>query len=253
MIQLYSLKMDRELKEPERQQIMNIVTPERKAKALRFRRFEDQCRGLATGLLESYVCRKEFGITNLAGKIELGEQGKPYIIGQEETDYHYNISHSGGWIVCGASRMALGVDVEQEAKYREQVVKRFFPEQEKNDILGRAEAERPKVFAEYWTMKESVMKYTGLGFALPIRKFLTNRENGLVEFLWDSEKNEEWQKRLLEQGISIGTMPICQVLTLEPGYACSVCSGQREPVNQIPVTVEECLQELLKATHRQNG
>lgn len=253
MIQLYSLKMDRELKEPERQQIMNIVTSERKAKALRFRRFEDQCRGLATGLLESYVCRKEFNITNLAGNIGLGEQGKPYIIGQEETDYHYNISHSGVWIVCGASRTALGVDVEQEAKYREQVVSRFFPEQEKNDILGRAEAERPKVFAEYWTMKESVMKYTGLGFTLPIRKFLTNRENGQVEFLWDSEKNEVWQKKLLKQGISNEAMPICQVLTLEPGYACSVCSSQREPVNQIFITVEECLQEMLKATHRQNG
>ena len=97
------------------------------------------------------------------------------------------------------------------------------------------------------------MKYTGLGFTLPIRKFLTNRENGQVEFLWDSEKNEVWQKKLLKQGISNEAMPICQVLTLEPGYACSVCSGQRESVNQIFVTVEECLQELLKATHRQNG
>lgn len=248
MIQVYSLKMERELTDRERQQIMNIVTPERKAKALRFRRFEDQSRGLLTGLLESYVFWKVFGIPNPADRILTGEQGKPYISEENGRTCQYNLSHSGNWIVCGVSEEALGIDVEQEAKYQERIVKRFFLKQEQDDIFGKEEAERPKIFAEYWTMKESVMKYTGLGFSLPLSSFLTNRETGCVTFLWNQEKKTVWQEKLKRAGITENATLFCQRMEIESGYACSICSRQYEQIEQHPLSVEKCLLELRKVT-----
>ena len=77
MIQVYSLKMNRELSDAEREDALNILTPERKAKALRFRRFKDQNRSIAAGLLEGYAIRQTIGDSLADYTIEKGPEGKP--------------------------------------------------------------------------------------------------------------------------------------------------------------------------------
>lgn len=240
MIRIYSLKMERELNERERQQALDILTPERKAKALRFRRLEDQSKGMATGLLEEYALRKEFGIRKEDISIEYGPQGKPCLKGYEQA--HYNLSHAGEWIVCATGTVPLGIDVEQEKKYSERVVKRFFHEEEIADIMSCAEEERPKVFAKYWTMKESFMKLSGLGFSLSLSSFQTNCSTGEITVL--PLVSKENRLVLEAQGIGNKQKPVCQWIPLETGYQCCICLIDLQPIEQIMVTIEECLIQL---------
>ncbi|MCM1494651.1 MAG: 4'-phosphopantetheinyl transferase superfamily protein [Bacteroides sp.] len=240
MITIYSLKMNRELNERERQQALDILTPERKAKALRFRRSEDQSRGLATGVLELYALWKGFGIPWPDVRLEKGEQGKPFLPGY--VDAHYNLSHAGRWIICGTGNQTLGIDVEQSAKYSERIVRKFFHPEEVKDIFSYPPQERPDIFAEYWTMKESFMKLCGTGFHMPLSSFSTDRRNGRImilpamkEDLLSERKKEELQKE----------PPVCQWIELEAGYKCAVCTMEIQEMEQHRVRLEDCLAELL--------
>ncbi len=246
MIQVYSLKLVRELNEEERQQALDIITPERKAKALRFRRFEDQTRGIAAGLLEAYALWKSFGLSRDKQNIQKGEQGKPYL--PEQRNAYYNLSHAGKWLVCGTGDCPLGIDVEQAEKYQEKLVKRFFHQKETLDILKHTEAERPGIFAEYWTMKESFMKLCGTGFSMPLSSFLTNRENQTVSLLPTMEQGLKQQLR--RQGISEETKTCCKRVELEQGYCCMVCTKEPEEIKLEPLSMEQCLAELSGSDYR---
>lgn len=248
MIKIYSLKMERELNERERQQALDILTPERKAKALRFRRLEDQSRGLATGVLEIYALWKEFGIPWSELKILKGEQGKPYLM--EYPDAWYNLSHSGAWIVCGTGEQPIGIDVEQSEKYSERIVRRFFHPEETDDIFSRPEQERAEVFAEYWTMKESFMKFCGMGFSLPLSCFSAERDTGRLRLL--PTMKEDIKLQLQKQGIQEDNLPICQLVELETGYKCAVCTMDLQEIEMQSVTFHSCLEELVRSNHHQS-
>lgn len=237
MIQVYSLKLERELNERERQQALDILTPERKAKALRFRRLEDQSRGVAAGLLEAYSITAGLGLDRKGIHIGQGEQGKPYLL--SEPDRHYNISHAGKQIVCGIGAVPIGIDVEMTSKYNERIIQRFFHQEEIEDIFSFPEELRPDVFAQYWTMKESFMKLCGLGFSLPLSSFRTNRRNGEVEILPVISK--ENREKLLAQNITNEKKPVCQFIELETGYQCCICTREWEEVKLQRITIESCL------------
>ena len=243
MIRIYSLKMDRELNEGERQQALDILTPERKAKALRFRRFEDQSKGIGTGLLEAYALQQMGGDVHSC-QMKHGEQGKPYI--EEHPDVFYNLSHSGHWIVCAVGTQNLGIDIEQESKYKEGVVIRCFPEEEGKILMEEEPEKRPGVFAAYWTMKESFMKFSGLGFSLPLKAFLTDLQTGRITLTPRADIGI--RESLNRQGITEQKLPFCRRVPLEQGYACSLCIMGEEAWQLTTVTPAELISSL-----RQNG
>lgn len=249
MIQVYSLNINRELNEREREQALNILTPERKAKALRFRRFMDQNRSLAAGLLEHYaimsMLNSEHSETARAISrhkeqcvIEKGAEGKPYL--RDYPDIQYNLSHSGDWVVCGIGNQPLGIDVERLDKYTERVVTRFFQQDEIDDIFAEEDMElRKGAFADYWVMKESFMKLSGAGFSIPLKSFYSNRRTG--EIRMGQGIPADWKKVLTDMGISEQHPPVCQFLTLTPEYRCAVCTVGKVRVEQQTLTWEEVI------------
>jgi 4'-phosphopantetheinyl transferase len=79
---------------------------------------------------------------------------KPYINGL--ADFHFNISHSGEYIVCAISNKPVGVDIEKISKYNLKIAEKYFTkdEIEYND------------FFKIWVHKESFVKAVGKGLTL---------------------------------------------------------------------------------------
>lgn len=251
MIQVYSLKTNVDGHDWSPEELLNILTPKRKAKALRFRHSGDQWRGIMAGLLEEYTLQQCFGIPWPEQRIQTGINGKPYI--ENRPELHYNLSHSGDWIVCAAGSVPVGIDVESSDKYSERVVKRFFHEDEIADIMEHAKEQRPDIFAEYWTMKESFMKLSGLGFELQLKQFVTDRKNGKAQLL-DTAMNElSDETRAVLDTLPVTQQAVCQFLPLDTGYRMSVCTQQKELLQYEQVPLEHCIEVLLKSSHRQNG
>ena len=60
---------------------------------------------LAAGLMD------RFGVTLRKEDLAVAEKGKPYLKGRE--DLHFNISHSGNFVLCALGECPLGVDIER--------------------------------------------------------------------------------------------------------------------------------------------
>lgn len=236
MIQVYSLKTNADSNIWSSEELLNILTPKRKAKALRFRHSGDQWRGIMTGMLEEFVLQQCFGIPWREQRVEEGINGKPHI--EHRPELHYNLSHSGSWVVCAAGDVSVGIDVEQADKYSERIVRRFFHECEIWDIMRQEESVRPEIFADYWTMKESFMKLSGLGFELQLKQFITNRETQEVHLVNPIPEALQ-HATVIEHGV-------CRFVQLETGYSLSVCTQQPEKIQYHPITLAECVEELSK-------
>ena len=97
-----------------------------------------------------------------------GKYGKAYISNIE--DIYFNLSHSDKIVLCAISDMEVGADVEYNdpAIYLD-IAKHYFYNSEYENIMN---ADNPSdEFFKYWVLKESYMKYTGLGMNLNLDSF----------------------------------------------------------------------------------
>lgn len=95
-----------------------------------------------------------------------GAHGKPFLA--EPGAPHFNLSHSGGYALLGVCAEAeLGVDVEDRARLDEDVIAAVLTARERAALAAAPEAARGDMFLRFWTLKEALMKATGLGFSLP--------------------------------------------------------------------------------------
>ena len=165
--------------------------PARMEKAGRFRFERDRLLCIGAGLL----LRRVIGIRD-ESELRTGAYGKLSAPGYPA----FNLSHSGDWCVLVTDDDDIGVDLEKMDEKNLSVAPAVYTPGELA-WMGEQPLER---FHTLWTLKESLMKATGLGFqlrpdsfdALP---FLQNKSVFLQERAWYAA----------ESGI--------------PGYRFSVC------------------------------
>ena len=90
--------------------------------------------------------------------VDCNANGKPFII---ESEISFNISHSEKFILCVAGDEKLGCDIEVIRDYNPKVAKRFFTDAEYK--LLEASRDKSYDFTRMWTLKESVLKFSGDG------------------------------------------------------------------------------------------
>ena len=143
----------------------SLVSPARQKK-IDFYRFEKD-KKLSGG---AYLLLKKLlsceNITNPIFKTE--KYGKAYISNHE--NIYFNLSHSGKMVLCAISDKEVGVDIEYiDPKIDLNIAKNYFYNEEYKNIMKSEN--RPDEFFKYWVLKESYMKYTGLGMNLPLDSF----------------------------------------------------------------------------------
>lgn len=108
-----------------------------------------------------YLAEKEFGQKALL--FSSTANGKPFI--ESLPDFCFNISHSKDFIAIAIDRKAVGIDVETLRDYKPLVAKRFFHENEYCFLEYLSHEKQDVFFTQIWTLKESYVKFTGLGIA----------------------------------------------------------------------------------------
>lgn len=139
------------------------ASPERRARANRFRCREDALRCVAAGALLRHVLSEDF-------RIETGPGGKPFL--PDQPDMHFNLSHSGNWVVIAWGSSEVGVDVESLRRLPriDALIRRYCSKEEMAYILEDSN-HREQRFFEVWTGKESILKYLGTGIQTDLRAF----------------------------------------------------------------------------------
>lgn len=131
----------------------------------------------AVGYMLMTKMLQDKGITDFT--LEKGENGKPILT---DTPYYFNISHSGNVVICVLSDSEVGVDIEEVkcTKNIENIAKRYFTEDEYNEVLGALDEEKHQLFTRIWTEKESYTKYLGLGISKKFSEFYKDKLSGCV-------------------------------------------------------------------------
>lgn len=148
----------------------NLPWEERKIKADKYRFKEDRYRCIGAGAL-LYKMLQDTGIGDYT--MAKGKDDKPYLINSE--DVHFNISHSNDYAICALDCMPVGIDIEQRKDANIKVAKRFFTKKEYEWIIDNDSDIR---FNRIWTLKESYVKYKGVGIKLPFNEFEVMPEFG---------------------------------------------------------------------------
>ena len=115
------------------------------------------------------LLKKLLSCENIANPIFKTEKyGKAYISNHE--NIHFNLSHSGKIVLCAISDREVGVDVEYiDHEIDLNIAKHYFYNEEYTSIM---KSDNPsEEFFKYWVLKESYMKYTGLGMNLKLDSF----------------------------------------------------------------------------------
>ncbi len=131
----------------------------RQQKMLRYLKPNDRLRSLVGGLLLQYA----LGDVALAKPL-LSPLGKPYYANTA----HFNLSHSGDYVLMVVADFPVGIDVEKVTPYSSGVPQKCFTLQERKWLEAQG---TDAAFYAIWTAKESLMKATGQGFALDCASF----------------------------------------------------------------------------------
>ena len=115
---------------------------------------------LATGLY------KEYGLKLAFEPRATGEHGKPFL--SYRPSLHYNISHSGKYVVCILADQEVGIDVQVHCGVNyERMLRRMVPREQYDEILSDVNAEEK--FFEQWVLREAYIKWTGEGLSRDMR------------------------------------------------------------------------------------
>ncbi|MCH5348880.1 MAG: 4'-phosphopantetheinyl transferase superfamily protein [Oscillospiraceae bacterium] len=138
--------------------LLQFSPPEKQQRILRQRVKQNADSMVSGGALARYMLWKEFCIPWDA-HIAYGEFGKPYL--SDYPDVHFNISHSGQYVVCAVCNRPVGVDVQEIAPYQPDVAAKVCSNVELSQI--EASGNQAAEFTKAWTIKEAYLKMLGLG------------------------------------------------------------------------------------------
>ena len=142
---------------------------DKQARADRFRHEDDRYRLLCADMLARRMLAGAAGVSPLDIAFTYSEKGKP----RANLPLHFNVSHSGEWVLCAVSKSPVGVDIEQIKPFRAGMVARYFTDAEAAYVWsGKPSADGSVTdpdtcarFLRVWTAKEAYVKMTGTGIS----------------------------------------------------------------------------------------
>ena len=173
---------------------------------MRLRRKEDRDRSMLGALLIRYALSRTCSLPWKDIQIQKNEYGKPFLAASP--NIHFNLSHSGQWIVVMLSEHPVGVDVEQIKSIDFTGLDLFFTSREWDRLSSYEGQQKLEYFYDLWTLKESYMKALGVGMSLPPNSFWI--ENDPCITVHAPERQQNWH---------------FQQYALSPDYKLSACSA----------------------------
>jgi 4'-phosphopantetheinyl transferase len=144
-------------------QFDQVLSRDERARACRYHQEKDRARFLVSrialrGLLAKYSNRGPADIEFITGNNK-----KPLLNNSGSENLHYNISHSGDWILIAVGNSEVGADVEKQDKgfSYEAIIEQNFGEEEIQFIKNSREPSAN--FYLLWTRKEALLKATAKG------------------------------------------------------------------------------------------
>ncbi|NQX86422.1 MAG: 4'-phosphopantetheinyl transferase superfamily protein [Flavobacteriaceae bacterium] len=172
---IYCIHIDIALDKIKYNDFIPYISPEKRAKINRYKNEIDKIRSLFGDLIIRYILCKYYGFHNNEVNYEYEELGKPYL--KNHKNLHFNISHSGEWVVGIVSRNTVGIDIEKVTDIKQNLTSFVFSNEENYTFSHLIEMEKNEFFFKLWTLKESYVKAKGSGLSEGLNTLNIYKEN----------------------------------------------------------------------------
>ncbi len=197
MFDTYILKIHTPIGKDSFDKLLEYVSEEKKERICWFSHQEGAQRTLLGDVLARYAICKRLGARNSDLVFGTNEYGKPIL--HEPNGIHFNISHSGNWVVCAVDDTTVGIDVETTKPIDLRVAERFFSEDECISLINQPEEMRLKYFFMLWTLKESYIKMEGKGMSIPLNSFTVRiKSNGISVYMKNKNQKLHFYQSFLD-------------------------------------------------------
>ncbi|MGG1149677.1 4'-phosphopantetheinyl transferase family protein [Bacillus wiedmannii] len=149
------------------QAFYRMLDMEKQQKIDRYLRREDALRSLLGDVLIRHIVKIKYAKKKIC--FSKNAFGKPHIEGMPQ--FHFNISHSGEWIVCVTGTCEVGIDIEAIKPINLNLMDVIFTDKESKLLLEQEESNRLPMFYNIWTLKEAYIKTLGKGMSIPLNSF----------------------------------------------------------------------------------
>lgn len=151
------------------EKILQLLRSDRISKIRSIRHEEGKRLSAAAGFLLLYgMVQRGVPVSIVQNaKMRIGEHGKP-VFDDETIHLYFNLSHSGTKVACIISDSECGIDIEmiKEKRVTDHLVHKVCTKKECDLLFEINEEKRNDLFFKLWTVKESVMKKSGLGMIM---------------------------------------------------------------------------------------
>lgn len=169
MLEIYAVRLPESTKEQVFFELLSRVSIDKQARAMRYIDRRDAYRVLLGEILARRLIAGALSISDKQIQFCTTEHGKPYLKGY--SDVHFNISHSGDWVVCALCYAPVGIDIERVQPIDEGTVEKILTDEEYSRYMACCEHEKLSHFYDLWTLKESYIKAIGKGFSVSPSSF----------------------------------------------------------------------------------
>jgi len=149
--------------------LLSCVSFKKQEKVKGFHFFRDAQNCLLADILTRIEICRVTGLNNKTLEFSTNEYGKPLLVNQPNT--HFNVSHSGHYVVCVIADDPVGIDIEIIEPIDYKIAERFFTFDETEYIFSVQGDLLLQRFFEIWTKKESRIKWEGQGLSKPLPSF----------------------------------------------------------------------------------
>jgi len=191
----------------EAQDVSHLLTPAEQERASRFHFEEDRCRFRIGRAATRRILGAYLGLPPENVGIDVNQFGKPQLDASTvpaERRVHFNLSHSGSWILAAFARsFPVGIDVEEVRAERvtEDLIGHIMGESERRVLQALPREQRVAAFFNCWTSKEALLKGLGLGLSERLRAIEVSIDPRQPARLIDAPGEHcpgDWQLRRLE-------------------------------------------------------
>lgn len=223
-MKIYAVKI-LDISELELNNLTIYIDAEKKYKINRFVNKKDKIRSLISEILIRNIIFENLNINNRDIIFEKNEQGKPNLKGY--SDFNFNLSHSGDFVVCAVDDKPIGIDIEKIKSIDYNGIAQSFFSKDEYDFISKGDLQtQVDKFYEIWTLKESYIKTDGRGLTIPLKSFSINiDEYENIDLITKNElKKCNFRK-----------------FNIESEYKMAVCSLNKEIPNDIIRINQNCL------------
>lgn len=222
-VEIYAVKI-MDITEEKLDKLCLLIDSEKKYKVKKLINKKDKIRTVIGEILVRIIISKELKINNKYIEFDKNQYGKPYL--KDYSNFNFNISHSGDYVLCAVDNKSIGIDVE-EVKHidYEGIAKGFFTTKEFDYIINQDLKFQLNRFYEIWTLKESYIKCCGQGLSMPLKSFSIEVDKDRnIKVVSNNECKEHTFK----------------LYDIELGYKAAVCSLNKEISNNITIVDQNC-------------